>query len=129
MELLDVAAHDQKVSEGNYQAVQGSAVADTPQDLLTRWGPKDVSPFAKPTHYDPKITDFISRITQEESLDAQKTLVREMERYVMLEQAMFIRGFLGVSLVPYRSHVKGMYHPETLAPSTYASYATVWLDK
>ena len=47
----------------------------------------------------------------------------------MLEQAMYIRGFLGVSLVPYMSYVKGMYHPETLAPSTYVSYATVWLDK
>ncbi len=129
LELLDVAAHDQKVSEGNYQAVQGSAVADTPQDLLTRWGSKDLSPFAKPTHYDPKISDFINRIGQEIDLDAQRTLVKEMERYVMLEQAMYIRGFLGVSLVPYMSYVKGMYHPETLAPSTYVSYSTVWLDK
>ena len=44
LELLDVAAHDQKVSEGNYQAVQGSAVADTPQDLTDEMGTEGREP-------------------------------------------------------------------------------------
>ena len=129
LELLDVAAHDQKVSEGNYTVVQGSAGSDTPQDLVTGWGTKDVSPYAKVVHYDQKVTDFLNRLNQQTNLEGKREVIREMEKYVLLDQAMAIRTYIGVDLVPHRGYVRGMHVPVSLSPPTYASYATVWLDK
>ena len=129
LELLDVAAHDQKVSESNYTVVQGSGGAATPQDLITSWGTKDVSPYAKVVHYDPKIAGFLTELNQQSTLGGKRDVVRRMEKYVLLDQAMTIRTFIGVDLVPHRDYVKGMYVPVSLSPPTYASYSTVWLDK
>ena len=129
LELLDVAAHDQKVSESNYTVVQGSGGASTPQDLITSWGTKDVSPYAKVVHYDPKITGFLTELNQQSTLEGKRDVIRRMEKYVLLDQVMTVRTFIGVDLVPHRNYVKGIYVPVSLSPPTYASYSTVWLDK
>ena len=129
LDLLDVAAHDQKVSESNYVAVEGSVGGTSPDDLITTLAAKDVSPYAKVVHYDAKMTDFLNRMANATTLDARRDVIRQMEKYVLQDQVLGIRTFVGVDLTPYRDYVKGIYHPSTLTYNTFASYATVWLDK
>jgi hypothetical protein len=129
LDLLDVAAHDQKVSESNYVAVEGSVGGTSPDDLITTLAAKDVSPYAKVVHYDPKVAGFLTELNQQSTLAGKRDVVRRMEKYVLLDQVMTVRTFIGVDLVPHRNYVKGIYVPVSLSPPTYASYSTVWLDK
>jgi hypothetical protein len=88
-----------------------------------------VSPYAKVVHNDPKIAGFLSELNQRTELEGKREVIREMEKYVLLDQVFAVRTYIGVDLVPHRDYVKGMYVPVSLSPPTYASYATVWLDK
>jgi peptide/nickel transport system substrate-binding protein len=80
-------------------------------------------------HEDKKIDDFFARL-RSASLDLQQRvkIYREMERYVLLEQA-YQTPLLGeLSVVPYRSYLKGtLVGAENLINGT--DLATVWLDK
>ena len=88
-----------------------------------------MSPYAKVVHNDPKIAGFLSELNQRTELEGKREVIREMEKYVLLDQVFAVRTYIGVDLVPHRDYVKGMYVPVSLSPPTYASYSTVWLDK
>jgi peptide/nickel transport system substrate-binding protein len=80
-------------------------------------------------HEDKKIDEFFEKL-RAGALDLQQRIkiYRELERYVLLEQAYQAPLFGEISVVPYRSYIKGMPIPaENLINGT--DYATLWVEK
>ena len=127
LDLMETAEYDERRSGSNYTALDTGASEDIPESLFATIGPKELSPRAGPVHNDPKIKEFFDRLALETTLDGRRSVYREMERYVMLDQVYLVQTFIGFDLIPFRDYVKGMY-PPVYDPSDFTSYATVWLD-
>lgn len=95
------------------------------EEWLTR---RSISNSAVPKHEDPKVAAFYDKLRAATSFNLKAELFRELERYLILDQAYFIPVYGGTTVVPYRSHVKGLFVPIE-EPRNNLDFATVWLDK
>jgi peptide/nickel transport system substrate-binding protein len=77
---------------------------------------------------DPKIAEFFRRLNSTTSLEERVKIWRDMERYVVTEQFYYVPMAAPDSIIPYRSHVKGVVVPPERIPE-YLDFATLWIDR
>ena len=69
-------------------------------------------------------TRLLAALSQEERVKVG----REIENYVLREQAYYVPNHFQQSTIAYRGYVKGMPVPQW-DPKNYTDFLTVWLDK
>jgi ABC-type transport system substrate-binding protein len=126
IKFLDEAQWPLNLRQGDYTVTLGGYDALMPENLDIRRA--TLSPASYTKHEDPAIDAFYVRLADATTQEQRVAAYREMERYVLQEQAYVIplvkeTGFLG-----YRSHVKGLLVPK-LEYNFNNDFATTWLDK
>jgi ABC-type transport system substrate-binding protein len=114
---------DHAMEQGGYTA--GVVIPEMAELQLTR---HSISPTAHTKHEDPRVPEFFDRLRAATSFEQRVKIFREMERYMMWEQAYLIPLFGDTAITPFRSHVKGLV-VASANPNNNWDFATVWLDK
>jgi peptide/nickel transport system substrate-binding protein len=128
LELFEYANFDQQKLTTDWK-VNGASVAGVfPEQVEERLTLRSKSPRTNVLHEDAKIADFFSRLARTSVYEERLEIGREMERYVLKDQVYIVKTFVGISRIPFRTYVKGMFVP-VVRPPTHVDYATVWLDK
>jgi peptide/nickel transport system substrate-binding protein len=83
---------------------------------------------AEAKHEDPKVLAFFNRMQATVSYDERVKIYRELERYYLLEQVYGVPSFGDMSVMPYRSYVKGIILSQENNQND-TDFPTVWLDK
>jgi len=100
-----------------------------PEQYRGRMQRHSVNSLSYVKHEDPKVEEYFQRLERvAANLEERVKVWRELERYMVLDQALAIPGFVRMQVVPYRSYVKGAYVPKR-GPGNNTDWATVWLDK
>ena len=100
-----------------------------PEQYRTRLQRSSVNPATIMKHEDPKIEEYFQRLERvATNVDERVKIWRELERYLVLEQALSIPTFQIYQVIPYRSYVKGSSIPKR-GPGHNTDFATDWLDK
>jgi len=88
-----------------------------------------VEPSATMKHEDPKVEGYFQRLKAVQGNQEDRIKIwRELERYLVLEQAYFVPGEAELALMAYRTYLKGLYIPSR-GRNNNMDLATVWLDK
>ncbi len=88
-----------------------------------------VNPQSRLKHEDAKIDDYFARIAAAgPDLEQRIKLWRELERYLVLDQALAPPTFIRLTSYAYRTYVKGVY-VQKQGIGNNLDRATVWLDK
>jgi peptide/nickel transport system substrate-binding protein len=129
--LFDDTTFINQVRTGlDYPMLSGgvAAYATIPETAEAEMAAYSISKYGVGKHEDPKVRELFARISSTVNLDERIKLWREMERYFLLEQAYVVVAPGILSVVPYRTYVKGVPVP---VEDTYNNldYATTWLDK
>jgi peptide/nickel transport system substrate-binding protein len=130
LELRDDAGEASGRLTLDFDSTVGSGVAFAviPEGLeagYTRYG---LSKPAIVKHEDPKVADAFARIRATADTQQRIKQWRELERYLLVEQAYTASVFADMGVIPYRSHVKGLPVSQEGVKNT-TDFATVWLDK
>lgn len=100
-----------------------------PEQYRTRLQRHSVNPLSFVKHEDPKVEEYFQRLARAVgNLDERVKIWREMERYLVLEQALAIPTFTRGIVIPYRSYVKGVFVPKD-SHGNNVDFSTEWLDK
>jgi peptide/nickel transport system substrate-binding protein len=114
----------------DYPIISGgvAAYATIPETAEAEMAPYSISKYGVGKHEDPKVRELFTRISASARIDERIKLWRELERYFLLEKVYAAPAPGILSVVPYRSYVKGVPVP---VEDTYNNldYATTWLDK
>jgi peptide/nickel transport system substrate-binding protein len=111
--------------DSEYGGTYGWVIPEATEADLTIYS---ISKASRVKHEDKKVDEYFRRLNNSVSLDERVKVWREFERYWFLEQAYSVPLGGRVSLIPYRSYVKGLiYPPERVQENL--DFVTVWLDK
>ena len=133
-EPLDFASWSRRTRGGKVEAAYdmgaGTAEVFIPEQAeaaLTRLSVG--GPISRVRHEDPKVDEFFERLRAvPHSVDQRVQIYRELEQYLLVEKVYQVPLFGELSVVPYRSYVKGVLVPhESLY--NYNDRTGVWLDK
>jgi ABC-type transport system substrate-binding protein len=108
-----------------YSGWVGVTIPEQLEFYLTRYS---ISDYAAAKHEDPKLQQAFKQLNVTASLEQRVKLWRDLERYMILEQAYVVPLISSLQVIPYRSHVKGMPLPAEGIMND-SDFATVWLDK
>jgi peptide/nickel transport system substrate-binding protein len=127
--LLDDATWNQQQRSTSDWHMQQAAFTDLiPEGLERQLAKASVSPNAAPKHEDDRVPEMFARFRQVKTQDERLQVARDIEKYVLQDQAYSIVTFNELQVLPYRSYVKGLFAPpEELGHNV--DFATVWLDK
>jgi len=100
-----------------------------PEQYRVRLQRHSINPASVMKHEDPKVEEYFQRLERvATNLDERVKVWRDLERYLVLEQALAIPTFQIYQVIPYRSYVKGHSTPKR-GPGLNTDFATDWLDK
>jgi peptide/nickel transport system substrate-binding protein len=102
--------------------------APYPEPTEYSFGVYSFSNAAIPKHEDPKVKQLYSQLVAAATPEQRVTLWRQLENYLVREQAYFVPGTGDIVVVPFRSYVKGFVVPGE-GPHNNTDYAPVWLEK
>ena len=106
----------------------GIAVSFTPEALEQTISRHSVSPNASPKHEDVRIDEFYQRLASARNLEQRGQIGREIEQYVLRDQAYMVPLWGLMAQVAFRSYVKGVIPPAFGGHDNF-DWATTWLDK
>jgi peptide/nickel transport system substrate-binding protein len=133
LNILDTAAWTRETRGPGIDFSEGglaNAGAFVPEHLFAAISRYSVAPGAVLIrHEDPKIDDFVQQLRGAvTSYDQRVGIYRQLERYILLDQVYEIVQARQLSVIPYRSYVKGLWIPREHLYNL-NDFATVWLDK
>ena len=130
LDVMDQAASSQAAQTLNYDAYQCSCsiAVELPEATEIVLGPYSETTVAFSKHEDPKISEFYVDMKAATTLQQRTDIWRELEHYVLVEQAMVIPLANPTFVMPYRTYVKGRPIP-SVQVTNYLDMTTVWLDK
>jgi peptide/nickel transport system substrate-binding protein len=99
-----------------------------PEPMDQDLGTQGVSKASRAKHSDQKVDEYFVRLNNAASFEERTKIWREFERYYYFEQAYAVAVGGQISVVPYRSYVKGVVIPPERVQE-YLDFATVWMDK
>jgi peptide/nickel transport system substrate-binding protein len=105
-------------------ATFSGTVPEATEAVYGRYGP---NPDAYAKHEDERLDDLYARLRAAAQGPQRVAIWRELERYLLLEQAYLIPIAFALQVVPYRSYVRGLVIPSEDG-HTHTDFATVWLD-
>lgn len=134
LDLLDDADWRRRGASGDYDF----EVANSPWMFDADVGPEliegnlarhSVNNFSTLKHEDPKIEEYFRRLRAVPgSLEERVKIWRELERYLVLDQAYGVPTEGQWAVVAHRSHFKGFYIPKRNRANN-MDFALAWLDK
>jgi ABC-type transport system substrate-binding protein len=83
---------------------------------------------AIPKHEDAKVRALYDQLSATTTHEQRVKVWRELESYLLREQAYFVPATGDIVVIPFRSHVKGIIDPAEGSHNN-TDYATVWLDR
>jgi peptide/nickel transport system substrate-binding protein len=131
LQLVDGAGWQEGRQTLNYESQNGNVAARSsviPEQSDQEMGPFSLAKFNVAKHEDRKVSEFFDRLRFATTFDQRVKVWRELERYYLLEQV-YVAPLRGdVSVIPYRSYVKGVFvSGEDVQNNT--DFAAVWLEK
>ncbi len=134
---LNIDLRLQIVDEGEWNRARVSLDYDTQQGRLTPspipegtesvYGRYSTNPDAYAKHEDSHVDLLYRRLRDALTLEQRMVIWREIERYLFVEMTYVIPIAEAISVVPYRTYVRGLVIP-TEDAHTHTDFATVWLD-
>lgn len=128
LDLVDKAEHSARACDGNYDLYLSSRGRAFPDAMHFTVASFAVNPCAGTRHNDSKVDDLFQQIKGSTDHDERVRLSREVERYVLLEQAYFIPLWRAPRPFAARSYVNGIFVPQSDSRDL-IHHATTWLDK
>lgn len=128
IKFVDNAGYTRYIQQGDFNVHLTGVGQPFPELLVWSLTRASLSPGAVVKHEDKKVEEYFVRLDAASSFEDRVRLWREMERYVLLEQAYYLPLYIIVNKVPVRSYVQGWQVPEYGAHHN-TDYATTWLDK
>ena len=99
-----------------------------PEATESVFGVYSNNPDAYAKHEDETVTEMYNRLRLATTRAQRVAIWRELERYIVDEQAYVVPIAGTLQVVPYRSYVKGLVIPPEDG-HTHTDFATVWLDR
>ena len=129
LDLIDTATYNKRRLEGDYTLTTGKgATVTVPEGLEPLVGAQSTARAAFPKHEDPKVTEFFAKFHQAKNVEERTAIYRQLEKYLMVDQALAVPMYDAVQLIPYRSHLKGVLIPAEDITG-FLGFSTLWLDK
>ena len=135
---LGIELKIQVVDEGEWSRARVSLDYDTqqgahftspvPEGTESVFGVFSSNPDAYAKHDDEKVTALYDRLRTAFTRAQRVSIWRELERYLVLEQAYIVPMAGSLQVVPYRTYVNGLVIPPEDG-HTSTDFATVWLDE
>jgi len=126
IKFLDEAQWPLNLRQGDYNITNGGYDALMPENLDIRRATQSPASYTK--HEDPAIDAFYARLGDATAQEQRVATYRELERYVLQEQAYVIPLLKEIGYLAYRSHVKNLPVAK-LEYNFNNDFATTWLDK
>ena len=112
----------------DYDSQQGQLTpSPIPEGTISVYGRYSENPDAYAKHEDERVDKLYFALKNATSLEQRIRLWREIEEYLFYEMTYIVPVAESISVVPYRSHVKGLAVPIEDA-HTHTDFATVWLE-
>lgn len=112
-----------------YDSQSGANFSGTvPEATEAVYGRYSRNPDAYARHEDPKIDELYRRLREASQPDLRWAVWRQLERYLVHEQAYIIPIAATFQVIPYRSYVKGLVIPPEDG-HTHTDFATVWIER
>lgn len=128
LDIQDSANWREASKLANWDLAEATTGRDYPESLEVNITTRSLTGATQVVHEDAKVADFFGRLSRTGKFEERQAIFRELERYMLRDQVYMVVTFSSFIVVPYRSHVKGMYVPRN-SPPNHADFATVWLDK
>ena len=129
LDLVDVATYNDRAARKDFNLQTGKGATITfPEGLAVLIDQLSLANNTFAVHEDPKVHEFFVRFDNAKNMDERVQIYREMEKYVLLDQAYGVVLYDQVQTIPYRSHLKGIVIPQEDITAD-LSFATAWLDK
>jgi peptide/nickel transport system substrate-binding protein len=129
LDLVDVATYNERAARKDFNLQTGKGATITfPEGLSVLIDQQSLANNAFAVHEDPKVHEYFARFDNAKNIDERVQIYREMEKYVLLDQAYGVVLYDQVQTIPYRSHLKGVVIPQEDITAD-LSFATAWLDK
>ena len=125
--MVDTATRNERLCNGDYDFLVTASPLDVfPQESAPRFA--TTNPCTEVRTSDTKLDDYFNRLSATADPAEQVRLAREVERYILLEQAYKVVLWQPLAVQAYRSYVKGVITPAQGAMH-HLAYETAWLDK
>ena len=129
LRLADEALWNRGRVSGDYDSQPGANfTAPVPEGTESVFGRSSVNPDAYAKHEDKEVDRFYVLLRRATTRDQRIQIWRDLERYLVDEQAYVIPIAGSVQVVAYRSWVRGVVAPPEDG-HTHTDFATVWLGR
>ena len=129
LDVVDDATNNVRRLGLDFDAQLAGATYDfTPEALEQTISRHSVSPNASPKHEDARIDEFYQRLASARNLEERGQIGREIEQYVLRDQAYMVPLWGLMAQVAFRSYVKGVIPPAFGGHDNF-DWAATWLDK
>ena len=130
IDMRGIADYEQAGCAGDYDLrIGGGGIsAPFPEAAYDPTSSAAVNPCAVTKHQDAKVDNFFIELFRTTSFDKRVQIARDLERYLVLEQAYLVTSWTQVYWQPFRGYVHGVIDPGE-EPCNYCAYSTVWMDK
>ena len=130
LEIVDNSTLGEARCEGGYDMIVNGSAANY---LFPDTGATNATSVSRNAcslirHDDTHIDDIFDQIQASTDLAERVRLTREVERYIVLENAYFVPTWIGPLTFASRSYVKGIGEPQSAAEN-YLDHTLTWLDK
>ena len=126
LNMADIGTIEEKTQSGNYQLQLASMPSLFPSETAANY--ISTNPHALARHGDPKVDELLDKINTTADAIERAKITKEFERYFSYEQSYGTFWWWEVSVLAYRSHVKGVPIPHQNVQNN-TDYATTWLDE
>ena len=126
--LVDTATWTKSFQNLDYAVISGGNGQKSPEGWISEMTRHSQNPTSRVKHEDPKVEELFTRLLGALSQEERVKVGREIENYVLREQAYYVPNHFQQSTIAYRGYVKGMPVPQW-DPKNYTDFLTVWLDK
>jgi peptide/nickel transport system substrate-binding protein len=130
LEIVDNTTLGEIRCDGGYDMVVNGGAANYlfPDTGFGNAASVSVNPCSLMRHDDQHVDDIFAKIQASTDFDERVKLTREVEKYIVKDQVMFIPTWIGPLTFASRTYVKGLLTPVSAAEN-YLDHTNVWLDK
>lgn len=129
LKLVDEAEWNRGRISLEYDSQQGAhTTSPVPEGTESVFGQFHSNPDAYSKHEDEKVRAYYNRLRTAYSRRQRVSIWRELEQYIVLEQAYVVPIAGSIQVVPYRTYVKGLVIPPEDG-HTHTDFTTIWLER
>ncbi len=131
LDITDTAGQQQRAQARNYVLFSNAApnplIPEATASLLNA-ASKAPGGGLGAAHEDPKVADYYAQLDAATDTPTRIRIWRELEKYLLVDQAYVVTADAQYRTIGYRSYVQGLYPPPENQYQN-LDFATVWLDK